>query len=70
MDILEKFRDLEIRKTKKSKVIGVIAGGISSERKVSLKTGKKIYKALEDLHYNTLFIDPKDKLLENLKRID
>ncbi len=70
MHILEKFKDLEIRKMKKSKVIGVIAGGISSERKVSLKTGKKIYKALKDLHYNTLFIDSKDKLLENLKRID
>ncbi len=70
MNILENFKDLKIRSKKDSIVVGVLAGGISAEREVSLKTGKKIYNALRKLKYNTMFIDPKNNLIEDLKKID
>ncbi len=55
--ILEKFQDFPSRKIKGSLRIGVIAGGISSEREVSLSTGKGIYEALLSLGYRAEFID-------------
>ena len=51
------FRDFPTRKFKGSLKIGVIAGGISSEREVSLSTGKGIYEALLSLGYRAEFID-------------
>jgi D-alanine-D-alanine ligase len=50
------------------KRIGVIAGGTSAEREVSLKSGNAIYKALVGLGYDTVFIDASDSLCEDIKR--
>lgn len=50
------------------KRIGVLAGGISAEREVSLKSGSAIYKTLLNLGYDAVFIDATDNLCEDLKR--
>jgi D-alanine-D-alanine ligase len=50
------------------KRIGVLAGGISAEREVSLKSGNAIYKALLKLGYDAVFIDVSDNLCEDLKK--
>jgi len=46
-----------LRKRNADLKVGVIAGGISSEREVSLSTGRSIYEALIKAGYNTQFID-------------
>ncbi|HEX7561401.1 MAG TPA: D-alanine--D-alanine ligase, partial [Candidatus Humimicrobiaceae bacterium] len=56
-NISENFRDFPTRKIKGRLKIGVISGGISSEREVSLSTGKGIYEALLSLGYRIKFID-------------
>ena len=43
---------------KKTK-IAVLCGGISSEREISLRSGKNCFNALERLGYNPIFIDVK-----------
>ena len=50
------------------KRIGVLAGGTSAEREVSLKSGNAIYKALLNLGYDAVFIDASDNICEDLKR--
>ena len=47
--------------------IGLLIGGDSPERDVSLSSGMAIRKALESLGYNAIVFDPKDgiHLLEN-----
>ncbi|MDI6800460.1 MAG: D-alanine--D-alanine ligase [Thermodesulfovibrionales bacterium] len=50
------------------KRIGVLAGGASAEREVSLKSGNTIYKALLSRGYNAVFIDASDNLCDDLKR--
>lgn len=50
-----------------TKRIGVMAGGTSAEREVSLKSGAAIYKALTELGYGTVFIDAGNDLCESLK---
>lgn len=69
-EILQKFQTIKIRGKKKSLKVGVIAGGISSEREVSLSTGKNIYSSLLKSGYNAVFIDAKDNLINKLKEID
>src|SRR4030066_1556032 len=69
-DLLEKFKDLEIRKKKKSLKIGVIAGGISSEREISLLTGENICRSLLKSGYDAIFIDLKNDFLNDLKKIN
>lgn len=69
-DLLEKFKDLEIRKKKKSLRIGVIAGGISSEREISLLTGENIYRSLLKSGYDAIFIDLKNDFFNDLKKIN
>src|SRR3972149_700181 len=69
-DLLEKFKDLKIRKKKKSLRIGVIAGGISSEREISLLTGENIYRSLLKSGYDAIFIDLKNDFLNDLKKIN
>ncbi len=49
-------------------VIGVLAGGMSAEREVSLKSGNAVYKALQAMGYNAVFIDASDNICESLKR--
>src|SRR3990170_1698084 len=46
-NLLEKFKNLQIRTSKSNIKIGVIAGGTSAEREVSLSTGKDIYQSLD-----------------------
>lgn len=50
------------------KRIGVLAGGTSAERDVSLKSGDAIYKALLNRGYDAVFIDAADDLCESLKK--
>jgi D-alanine-D-alanine ligase len=51
-----------------NKRIGVLAGGTSAEREVSLKSGNAVYKALLGRGYNAVFIDASDNICEDLKR--
>jgi D-alanine-D-alanine ligase len=48
---------MAFKKQKDSLKIGVIAGGISSERDISLLTGEGIYRALIEKGYKASFID-------------
>ncbi|MGC8938308.1 MAG: D-alanine--D-alanine ligase [Thermodesulfovibrio sp.] len=48
--------------------VGVIAGGISSEREVSLKSGQAVFNALRELGFNTVFIDAGTDLCEKIKQ--
>ena len=50
----------------KHKIIGVLMGGISSEREISLKTGEAIYSALKNRGYNVVKIDVKEDFLNKL----
>lgn len=50
------------------KKIGVLAGGLSAEREVSLKTGGAIYNALKGLGYNVCLIDAGKDLAETIKK--
>ena len=49
------------------KKILLLAGGPSKERRVSLETGKAVYKALKTLGYDIVKIDPKPALTDFLK---
>jgi D-alanine-D-alanine ligase len=61
---------LQVRKKKKDLKIGVVSGGISSEREISLKTGTEIFKALTESGYNARFIDFKCDDFEEIKNSD
>ena len=51
------------------KKIAVLCGGMSSEREVSLRSGKNCYEALLRLGYkNTVMIDVDKNIAENLKK--
>jgi D-alanine-D-alanine ligase len=52
----------------KSKKIGVLYGGLSAEREVSLKSGAAVYQALLAQGYNAVAIDVGRDLAEVLKR--
>lgn len=52
------------------KRIGVLAGGTSAERDVSLKSGNAIYKALLSLGYNAVLIDASGDICDSLKTND
>ncbi len=50
--------------------IGVLMGGPSTERKISLKSGKAVYKALKGSRIDCVPIDIKtDKKKENIRLI-
>jgi D-alanine-D-alanine ligase len=55
-------------KSLKRKKIGVLMGGSSSEREVSLKSGTAIYNTLKSAHYNAIAIDAGKDLCEVLKK--
>ncbi len=55
-------------KSLKRKKIGVLMGGSSSEREVSLKSGTAICKVLKTGHYNAVSIDARGDLCEALKK--
>ncbi len=70
-NINEIFSDIKIRRMKNDVRVGVIAGGMSSEREVSLKTGENILESLKRSGYNADFIDPKlNNFIEKIKKID
>jgi D-alanine-D-alanine ligase len=52
----------------KDKKIGVLMGGKSSEREISLKSGKAILQSLIHSGYNALGIDVEHNLVESLKK--
>jgi D-alanine-D-alanine ligase len=52
----------------KDKKIGVLMGGKSSEREISLKSGKAILQSLIHSGYNALGIDVGRNLVESLKK--
>ncbi len=68
--IMKDINDLKIRNKKKELKIGVISGGISSEREISLKTGTEIFNALNESGYDASFIDFKCDNFEEIKKID
>ncbi len=67
---LDNFKNLEVQKRKRNIKIGVICGGISSEREISLKTGEGIFKALENGGYDVEYIDFKGDNVSAFKNID
>lgn len=53
------------------KKIGVLAGGISSEREVSLRSGKNVLESLDRQGFKTSIIDPADNdFIEQINGID
>ena len=57
----------------KKKTIALISGGISSEREVSLNSGRQVYDALDKDKYDILAYDPKTdipRLVSDAGRID
>ena len=68
--ILERFNNFPLRAKKGRLKIGVIAGGLSPEREVSLSTGKGIFNSLINLNYRAEFIDFDGDCIEKLKAID
>jgi D-alanine-D-alanine ligase len=68
-ELAKRFSKIGIR-GQKNKKIGVLTGGISSEREISLKTGRNIFESLKRSGYDADFIDVKDDLLEKVRAID
>ncbi len=58
------MRENEMRKRK----IGVLLGGLSAEREVSLRSGKAVVKALKSVGYNVVAIDAKGDFYAKLKK--
>ncbi len=57
-----------VQKINKNSKIAVLCGGMSSEREVSLRSGKNCYEALIRLGFeNAMMIDADENLVENLK---
>jgi D-alanine-D-alanine ligase len=54
--------------TIKNKRIGVIAGGVSAERDVSLRSGAAVFKALRDAGHRVVFLDAKEDIYGALRR--
>ncbi len=54
----------------KNLTIGVLAGGRSVEREISLKTGNAVLNSLKTNGYNVLIFDIDENFTENLKKID
>ncbi|MDI6744041.1 MAG: D-alanine--D-alanine ligase [Thermodesulfovibrionales bacterium] len=50
------------------KKIGVLMGGVSSEREVSLRSGSAVFNALKKLGYNAVEIDAASNICEVLKK--
>ncbi len=51
-----------------NKRIGVIAGGISAERDVSLRSGKAVFNAFDKKGYNVFFLDVTSNVCELLQK--
>ncbi len=57
---------MDIKSEFKKKKIGVLMGGMSSERNISLMTGEAIFSALNRLGYQTVKIDVDEKVCQTL----
>ena len=56
-----------MEKFDRNNVIGVLYGGMSNEREVSLRSGKNVYESLKRLGYkNTILIDVDENIAKNL----
>ena len=56
-----------MEKFDRNNVIGVLYGGMSNEREVSLRSGKNVYKSLKRIGYkNTILIDVDENIAKNL----
>jgi len=53
---------------KKFRRIGVLAGGPSSERNISLKSGKAVYSALRKCGLKSILVDIHDKIERDIKK--
>ncbi len=52
----------------KSKRIGVLAGGPSNERDISLRSGQAVFKALTEEGYDAIFLDVYDDICDIIKK--
>jgi len=52
------------------KRIAVLAGGPSSEREVSLRSGAAVFKALKKLGYNAVFVEISDDIRDSIDCLD
>ena len=52
----------------RQKTILVVQGGVSSEREISLKSGKACVKALRKLKHKIILFDPAKEHLSKIKR--
>jgi len=52
----------------KNKKVGVLMGGISKEREVSLRTGEAVFEALKRCGYNALALDVGPNIVEQLQK--
>ncbi len=66
----EIFMDFPLREKIGKLKVGVLAGGISPEREVSLSTGKGIHNALLSTGYDSRYIDFHPDLIDDIKNID
>ena len=49
--------------------IGVLMGGYSSERKISLKSGKAVFQSLKDSGYDVVALDITDTEYNKIKEV-
>ena len=59
-----------MRESIKNLRIGVLAGGRSAEREISIKTGNAVAGSLKESGYNVITFDLDENFSENLKNID
>jgi D-alanine-D-alanine ligase len=59
-----------MRNSLKNLRIGVLAGGKSAEREISIKTGNAVFNTLKASGYNVITFDLGENFAENLKKID
>ncbi|MBI5076159.1 MAG: D-alanine--D-alanine ligase [Nitrospirae bacterium] len=55
-------------KEMKKRKIGVLLGGLSAEREVSLRSGKAVFRALKSIGFNAVAIDAKGDFYAKLKK--
>jgi D-alanine-D-alanine ligase len=51
---------------KKYQKVGVLCGGISREREISLRSGKNVFEALKRLGYSPIYLDPATNDLQSI----
>ena len=57
-----------MKKEMRKKRIGILLGGLSAEREVSLRSGKAVFKALKSIGYPVVAIDAKGDFYAKLKK--